>query len=288
MRVISFDCGIENLAWCVYDVDNDNPISSGHIVGWKVDSIRQKSKRNILLCLVDYLRQQDFAQYIHGRDPTYILVEKQPARSGPVKQIENALFFYFLIDFQSICTSCKVLLFNPRNKFKIQSIRETKKSICKETRTYAQRKSFAVSTVSSMSLVKDTQWNDFLQNLKKKDDACDALIQAIAFTEEHRLYCQSNGTDDSESEVIRARKPVKLIPKAQSPPYEKGYTKANCKHLLKQILYPRARKERKIAMANIAQNAARDIPLMHGIRTHFDTLDSALAQTGLMKIVDSK
>lgn len=124
---------------------------------------------------------------------------------------------------------------------------------------YQARKSLAVERAQKLSCVAGTEWETYLNSLKKPDDVCDALLMAVVF-------CKSDNTHLETNPVI-ARKPT--------GPAD-TWTIANLKYMLKTHLYPRKRADRKKAKQTLTQYIAGCPGLDDAITRHFQNLETAL------------
>lgn len=254
MLVLSFDCGIINLAWCLYDN------SSKVILDWKVICVQRSSA----VCATEaLLKKMDLfvLPLIKQHKNVHVVIEQQPYRNAACKSVELALKSYFvirgMIDTNGHVAAIKIY----KPKYKLAGIK-----VQKGKKGYDDRKAKSIELVSALAVVKSSKWNTFLADLKKKDDVCDALLQALS-------YCERSVSDNAASDqpAIRARKPVSL----------ENLTKAGCKYLLRQLLYPRLKKQRVGALQRLPTEVNSQPHLKKAVITHFGSLDDALVLTGL-------
>ncbi len=264
MRVLSFDCGTQNLSWCLYDAHCKS------IVDWQLQDITHPSTMTMnefLFRKLDEWGFKDISKLTAATDRMHVVIEKQPFRNAICKNIEAALMNYFIIrgkvDIEKKHSLNKVCTYNPKHKLAGQKIAKGKKA-------YAERKQRSVDLVKNLDAVKNTSWNEYLQGLKKKDDACDALLQAIA-------YCQQNPRDlqieDNHGKRIIARQPKTS---------DATLTPANCKFFLKQLLYPRLKKQRTTALERLPTEVAKNPRLRQAIADNFKSLDDSLRVLNLL------
>ena len=239
--VLSFDCGVNNLAWCLYDVTNDV------ILDWQVKSLQKNIKRD-LLCehVISKLDEWGFNTIADLLPMSYernaylhVVIENQPYRNAACKIIEVTLQSYFVmrgkmndgygINVKNVCT------ISPRDKLQGHA-GGARKPFKKGAKGYKLRKERGIDVVDALPcLDKSTRWKEYFDGLKKQDDAADSLLQALAYASSIQ-QCKSfeNVVEDNCETRIIAKKPTKST----------ELTDANCKWLLKQILYPRTRKLR--------------------------------------------
>lgn len=256
MKVVSFDCGTQNLSWCVYDADAKT------IVDWQLQDITHPpaiSMNEHLFRKLDEWGFQDISTLTAGADKVHIVIEKQPFRNAICKNIEAALHNYFIIRGKVDCPKKvalnRVCTYNPKHKLAGQKIVKGKKA-------YAERKQRSITLVEQLECVQNTKWQDYLKKLSKKDDVCDSLLQAIA-------YCKQKPAEmeiqDSVTAVI-----------ARKPKDGQELTTANCKYLLKQLLYPRLKKQRIGALERLPGNVDKNPKLKEVIKSNYKNLDDAL------------
>lgn len=261
MRIISFDCGITNLAWCVYDNDTDR------IIDWQVKNIKLPERQHLkehLIRSLDQLGFGDVPALCDGNDAVHVVIERQPSKNSICKGIESTLENYFLIrgiiDRPPDSNIKRVCVFNAKHKLAGQKIVRGKKA-------YRERKQRSIELASQLDCVKHSSWSGYLQSLLKQDDACDALLQAKA-------YCDLNDKERSSmtDKPIIARKPKDMH----------DLSPAGCKYLLKQMLYPRLRKQRAGALERLPNGVADNRELTEAVNRHFGDLNNALMKLRLI------
>lgn len=261
MRIISFDCGVSNLAWCMYDSVDDK------INDWQVRDIRPPGKQHSKEHLIRSLDEWGFRNIdalCGGSDELHVVIEKQPCKNSVCKGIESTLENYFIIRGMVDCSTDisikRVCVFNAKHKLAGEKIVRGKKA-------YRERKQRSVDLASQLDCVKRTPWSEYLANLNKQDDACDALLQAKA-------YCNINYEKrySMDDKAIIARKPKDM----------KDLSPAGCKYILKQMLYPRLRKQRAGALERLPTAVADNDALSTAVNRHFEDLDDALRKLRLI------
>ena len=262
MKIISFDCGTQNLSWCLYDSDQKS------IIDWQLQDITHplgSTMNEFLFKKLDSWGFKDITRLTSDGQKVHVVIEKQPYRNAVCKNIEAALLNYFIlrgkVDIDKKYAVHKVCTFNPKKKLAGQKIAKGKKA-------YAERKQRSIDLVEEIDAVKTTKWSTYLKSLKKKDDVCDALLQAVA-------YCGQTPDDLNKAEIKRiiARKPKENC---------KDLTPANIKYLLKQLLYPRLKKQRVGALQRLPANLEQNKDLKSAITSRYPSLDSALQSLGLI------
>lgn len=222
MKILSFDIGIINLAYCILDTDKN-------IHAWE----------NITLCngteienTVDLARKLDERPEI--LDVELVLLEYQPKMNPKMKvmaeSVRSYLIFRGKIDRD---LPFKIKNYSPKHKLKCwdgdlpeeliaSSDMLYDKSKSGNSKMYRLRKKQAVYQCKMLvSEYEDKKWLDFFELEKKKDDLADCYLQALSYI----LYESSK-----KQGLIVARKPTKKQVK-----YNK-YSKSNLKFLLNEHL----------------------------------------------------
>ena len=222
MKVLSFDVGMKNLAYCIHDDDT--------IKHWDIITI--PNGYNETMC-INVVKELD--KYPHMLDVEQVVIEKQPAKNNKMRIMEHLLTSYYVIKGINSETSSikKVKVYSA--KFKLGS------STFKGIRNYSARKKLAITRCQEF-LNRSEQKEEFVQkfkNSKKKDDLADSFLQGLSFLDS-KLFIEIQKMDLDSVCSISARKPTKIQEK-------KGYSKANIKwfllsmkfdterHLLEQI-----------------------------------------------------
>jgi hypothetical protein len=206
MRVLSFDVGMKNLAYCIID-NND-------IKYWDVIQIPIGYNESMCINLV-----KELDKYEHMLDIDQVVIEKQPAKNNKMRIMEHLLTSYFVIKGVNSQES-------PIKKVKVYSAKfKLGSSTFKGKQNYSARKKLAVTRCAEY--LKETTQTDEIntkfEKSKKKDDLADSLLQALSFIT-CPIFEKIQHMDLDSVCLISARKPTKVQEK-------KGYTKANLKWL---------------------------------------------------------
>ena len=167
-RVLSFDVGIKNLAFCLLH------IPSKTIERWECVDIGAPSLDEIatnLYRLLDDMFLDSSFTYIH------VMIENQPVLKNPtMKSIQMLIFSYFkLLDVHGHCST------------KVSFVSATKKnSYLKEKgfplipKDYKSNKQQSIAFIKKWIDEHNKAWSDVLVKHRKQDDLCDAILQILA------------------------------------------------------------------------------------------------------------
>ena len=185
MKILSFDVGIINLAYCIFDSETTK------LTHWEVITLNNLNANKkftdynkIYINLINELDSRPFM--VDGID--IVLIEKQPSFNPKMRIIAGCLQTYFYIrGVVDRTPSIKsVEFFSPKNKLKCYTgpeldISSKNGKIVKGK--YAQTKKMGVmiarSKLEEYSETKEKK--DFFENNKKKDDLSDCYLQALTY-----------------------------------------------------------------------------------------------------------
>jgi hypothetical protein len=188
MKILSFDVGLKNLAYCVYETSEDK------ILTWSVDEIKGCEITRAMVKHLDSL----------NLECDTILIEKQPTRNNKMRIIENLIHVYYVIK----SPEKKIVVYSPKHKLG--------KETFKGAKMYRERKKLGINRCNSYLLQNKAEWIDFFSKSKKKDDLADSLLQALS-------YCNRLPTGEVENICkVVARKPT---PKQEKNGYSKSNLK---------------------------------------------------------------
>jgi hypothetical protein len=179
IKILSFDCGIKNLAYCLLEVDKTAATLS--IVEWDIINIisGDKSVKSVKFGDLASLLMESLKLTFDG-SYDYILIENQPCIKNPtMKSIQMMIYSYFLL-YQP--PSTQLLLISASNKLKPIVIPPGYTGST-STSDYKKKKEAAVEITRFYlrEVLKDQANEIKLGAEKKKDDLCDSFLQAIYF-----------------------------------------------------------------------------------------------------------
>ena len=222
MKILSFDVGIINLAYCIVETVPEPKILQWEIITIPTDKkfsahISNSGVSDIYINLIKELDRRPILL-----DTDIVLIEKQPSFNPKMRIIAGCLQTYFYIrGVVDRTPSIKsVEFFSPKNKLKCYTgpeldISSKNGKIVKGK--YAQTKKMGVmiarSKLEEYSETKEKM--DFFENNKKKDDLSDCYLQALTYIDFKNKY------------VPKIEKNIKKITKKDLKVYLDGFIK-NC------------------------------------------------------------
>lgn len=205
MKIVSFDVGVKNLAYCA--LRDDGGIEAWEVYGMDPSTTREPEK----LC-PEIARTLDERWPTAFRDADLVVVERQPGKNRKMKIVEAYLHMYFAV------RGKRVVLFSPAKKLEGEDAGMHGKS------KYHLRKKTSVALVDDLLKADaNAAFADFFKNSKKKDDLADCLMQGLAF------FRSGGDATTKTAHPVRARKPT------ANQERTKRYTKANIKYLIDAI-----------------------------------------------------
>jgi hypothetical protein len=175
--IISFDIGLKNLACCCLTL-SERP----KILHWAIHPLmdeHRKTKPNINQMSMKIFEEMDkISSKLYSVD--YVLIENQPSRlNGAMKTIQMIIYSYFQYKKFKEGQITDVLLISA-NKKTADHPYDIDMTLCKSANKYTQRKWKSIKLTEEY-IQNNTELKEFLSSYKKKDDICDAFLQAIAW-----------------------------------------------------------------------------------------------------------
>jgi hypothetical protein len=187
MKILSFDVGIVNLAYCIIESGSQPKIlhweiielaKRGHTFNAKVSS---SGIADLYLTLINELDKRP-----HLLDTEIVLIEKQPSFNPKMRIIAGCLQTYFYIRGVVDKPEHKIRsveFFSPKHKLKCYTGPEldiTSKNGKLVKGKYAQTKKMGVAIARS-KLEEYSEDLTFFESSKKKDDLSDCYLQALTY-----------------------------------------------------------------------------------------------------------
>ena len=184
VNVLSWDCGLSNLAYCLVEYVDDHE-QEFKVRLWENFSLNEQDVTEAVVSLV---RELDARPWMVQAD--HVCIESQLFNNVTMKIISHALQTYFVTKAKSeankmvssnamIRTSHgpKVHFVAPQNKFKVCSVPEPKGAP-----GHARNKRVAIAMAKKMlSKQKDRATLEYMESHKKQDDLADSMLQGIYF-----------------------------------------------------------------------------------------------------------
>jgi hypothetical protein len=169
MKILAFDIGIKNLAFCAID---DNQITKWKILDISADNFNNTSK-NLIASLHD-----EFPECIYD----VVLIENQPTLQNPtMKSIQMLIYSYFLIQTYQTGSNCDVKLVSPNNKLKV------KLNTSKEKLSYKKKKQYSIELTKLYLQENHKERIEEFSNCKKRDDLADCFLYCVNYLEYNKL-----------------------------------------------------------------------------------------------------
>lgn len=195
--ILSFDVGIVNLAFCLVKVPiptstrkktvpptPEAEAATGTILDWDIICLAEdgeKAKRIPLATLGRRLFARLDTIWEQWKDEMdYVLIENQPSRlNGHMKSVQMLIYAYFLYKSETLET----LLVNASGKLKTHEVATAQTLLecpCPYADGYKKNKWMSIR-ICDYYIRHDEALKERMATHKKKDDLCDALLQAMGW-----------------------------------------------------------------------------------------------------------
>lgn len=195
--VLSFDIGIKNLAYCLFQYDPSSDFSF-KIIDWNILDISIDEKKNVMDCQSDKLFHT-LHETFGNKEIHHVVIENQPVLKNPVmKSVQIMVYSYFKIarmlqeEIQSVC------MVNAGNKLKF-AFNTIQPFLIKETdefndiptsinpkNKYKETKNASIQYVRALLSTKNqNEQITYFDHFKKKDDLADTLLQGLYYSYNH-------------------------------------------------------------------------------------------------------
>lgn len=178
MKLLSFDVGMKNLAFCL--LDENHTIYQWGVINVLEEATTKKIDPDILTHLV----WDQLDKYPGILEAEKVVIENQPSLKNPkMKTMQIIILSYFVSKQRSGDTQIKKIdCFAPRNKLNVyqgEQRQQIEESItCKSV--YSKTKKLSVEFTKVM--IKDQpEWLSLITSSKKKDDLADSFIQGACY-----------------------------------------------------------------------------------------------------------
>lgn len=235
MKILSIDCGIKNLAYCLYNTETKD------IEEWQVMNIAPypDSDKTPEHCYIPELCVAFFEGNRHLLECDTVIIEKQPPRNAKMRVTESAIYTYFLLRGKIDGIVGKVETYSPKHKLKgILGI--------SGKNAYSKRKKLAIQKVTEILQTQSQpqsqetntptepgKWLRYFCEHKKRDDLADTYLMLLAYINHQALSPENVATNANGTLVITtnirilAKKPKETVKIAD-------YTLGNLKYVLRE------------------------------------------------------
>lgn len=215
--LLSIDVGQKNLGICLLE-------TNGTIKKWCVHELSVEKLAESLIKVLD----------LYFEETNECIVEKQPNRNLKMRVLEGMIKMYFTMK------NIKIVSYSAKYK-----LRNYSNMNLKGKSNYRERKKQGVTITTS--IIKETQWVDYFQKHKKKDDLADSFLQGLSYLKID-LPCVKEQKDVEIKTKYNSRKPT-----IKQKRY--GYSICNIKYVL---------------INSKSEEWQKDKKLLQGITKYFD------------------
>jgi hypothetical protein len=202
MKIISFDIGINNLSYCIFDIISE--YSNNNTSGTNVPSETLETKTletntpkqpytiadwNVLNINIDGVKKPTihyltrniiklFDELPLFLECNKVVIENQPCMKNPVmKSIQMIVYSYFAIrGVTDNKTTSEIVLMSASNKTKVYDGPPIELAVKSK---YTRNKKLAI--LHTQYILKDVEKLEFFNTHKKKDDLADAYLQGLFY-----------------------------------------------------------------------------------------------------------
>lgn len=224
MKILSIDCGIKNLAYCLYNTETKE-IEEWHVVNISPYPESDKTPEH---SYIPELCVTFFETNKHLLECDTVIIEKQPPRNAKMRVTEGSIYTYFILRGRLDGMITKVETYSPKHKLK-GALGITGKS------AYSKRKKLAIQKVTeilqsqneSIPENEPNKWLRYFCEHKKRDDLADTYLMLLAYINHQALSSENVATSTTTNIRILAKKPKETIKITD-------YTLGNIKYVLRE------------------------------------------------------
>ena len=203
MRVLSWDVGIKNLAYCILDTDDkykqdeekEKEEHCANILFWDVITLQNESKHLHKLSEELFEKLNSMGELYDNID--VVVIENQPCMRNPkMKTMQIMLYSFFVMkcntlmkgDITDDFKKTKVCMMSANNKLKCYK-GETIELKTKSKSKYIIRKKMAIEHCKFF--IKSNEINyDYFMSSSKKDDLADSYLQGLYYIKKNdNFFC---------------------------------------------------------------------------------------------------
>ena len=204
MKIISFDIGINNLSYCIFDIiseDSNNTLEtnvpSETTITLETTTLETNTQKqpytiadwNVLNINIDGVKKPTihyltrniiklFDELPLFLECNKVVIENQPCMKNPVmKSIQMIVYSYFAIrGVTDNKTTSEIVLMSASNKMKVYDGPPIELAVKSK---YTRNKKLAI--LHTQYILKDVEKLEFFNTHKKKDDLADAYLQGLFY-----------------------------------------------------------------------------------------------------------
>lgn len=172
MKVLSFDIGLKNMAYCV--------VEDTTLVKWQTLDISGEKDFNATSKKLLGMLHDEFPDPIYD----FVLIENQPVLKNPImKSVQMLVYSYFQIYAYQHGSNCDVRLIAAGSKLKVRQKPKLDTDGVINKTGYKNNKLKAILYTQHYLTGQEPKWTEDFSNNKKKDDIADAFCSAVQFLE---------------------------------------------------------------------------------------------------------
>jgi len=274
MKVLSFDVGSVNLAYCILEKKED---TEPKLISWEIITLENGSKFNARIATsgvgelyINLIRALDERPNLLGVD--IVLIEKQPSFNPKMRIIAGCLQTYFYI--RGVVDNLEnpiksVEFFSPKHKLKcydgpVLDISSKNGKVVKGKYAQTKKMGVAIARAKLEEYSEPCEMIDFFEKHKKKDDLSDCYLQALTY------LCFKNNVKSIKHKVKVEKKQV--------------LTKTELKKQLKEFLDQRIKNCNIMEIMNNEFKTINDIELPEPFET--ENIKEVLVRYSMKKYIN--